>query len=188
MEFHYGTIKNILYRNASRKNIILSKILILAIYSFIYFAITVVFSLILCTIFYHDINIFSNVGNELSLFNQMLLGTLGCYIGTWLVLSITLLISCAMNKSEISIAVGIVFFLITSLLSSILAMAIDRWPWLKWGPINMMNITLHYLLIHIEIDVYKQNPIIDDIYVCINQFLIFFKYKCTFYRGYSFIE
>ena len=141
MELHYGTIKNILYRNASRKNIILSKILILAIYSFIYFAITVVFSLILCAIFYHDISIFSNIGNELSLFNQMLLGTLGCYIGTWLVLSITLLISCAMNRSEISIAVGIVFFLITSLLSSILAMAIDRWPWLKWGPINMMNIT-----------------------------------------------
>jgi len=141
MEFHYGTIKNILYRNSSRKNIILSKILILAIYSLIYFAITIVFSLILCAIFYHDINIFSNVGNELSLFNQMLLGTLGCYIGTWLVLSITLLISCAMNRSEISIAVGIVFFLITSLLSSILAMAIDRWPWLKWGPINMMNIT-----------------------------------------------
>ena len=83
----------------------------------------------------------TNFGNELSLFNQMLLGTLGCYIGTWLVLSITLLISCAMNRSEISIAVGIVFFLITSLLSSILAMAIDRWPWLKWGPINMMNIT-----------------------------------------------
>lgn len=100
MEFHYGTIKNILYRNASRKNIILSKILILAIYSFIYFAITVVFSLILCAIFYHDISIFSNIGNELSLFNQMLLGTLGCYIGTWLVLSITLLISCAMNRSR----------------------------------------------------------------------------------------
>ena len=118
-----------------------SILLILAIYSFIYFAITIVFSLILCAIFYHDINIFSNVGNELSLFNQMLLGTLGCYIGTWLVLSITLLISCAMNRSEISIAVGIVFFLITSLLSSILARAIDRWPWLKWGPINMMNIT-----------------------------------------------
>lgn len=70
----------------------------------------------------------------------MLLGNLGCYIGTWLVLSITLLISCAVNKSEISIAVGIVFFLITSLLSSILAMTIDRWPWLKWAPVNMMNI------------------------------------------------
>ena len=28
MEFHYGTIKNILYRNASRKNIILSLSLI----------------------------------------------------------------------------------------------------------------------------------------------------------------
>ena len=65
MEFHYGTIKNILYRNSSRKNIILSKILILAIYSLIYFAITIVFSLILCAIFYHDISIFSNIGNEL---------------------------------------------------------------------------------------------------------------------------
>ena len=140
MEFHYGTIKNILYRNSSRKNIILSKILILIIYSFIYFAIIAIFSLILCAIFYHDINIFSNIRNELPLFSQMLLGNLGCYIGTWLVLSITLLISCAVNKSEISIAVGIVFFLITSLLSSILAMTIDRWPWLKWAPVNMMNI------------------------------------------------
>ena len=45
MEFHYGTIKNILYRNFSRKNIILSKILILVIYSFIYFMIIFIFSL-----------------------------------------------------------------------------------------------------------------------------------------------
>ncbi|RIM60914.1 ABC transporter permease, partial [Staphylococcus xylosus] len=47
MEFHYGTIKNLLYRNYSRTSIIISKIISLVIYSLIIFAISIVISLIL---------------------------------------------------------------------------------------------------------------------------------------------
>ncbi|HEH8083496.1 TPA: ABC transporter permease, partial [Staphylococcus aureus] len=42
MEFHYGTIKNLLYREYSRTTMIISKIITLFIISLIYFAITII--------------------------------------------------------------------------------------------------------------------------------------------------
>ena len=68
----------------------------------------------------------------------MLLTGLGTYVGTWLVLSITLLISCAM-KVPVSLF-GIVLYFATSILSGILTIVVDKWEWLKWNPISMMNI------------------------------------------------
>ena len=75
----------------------------------------------------------------------MLLTGLGTFIGTWLVLSITLLISCAMKSPGVSIAVGIVFYFATSILSGLLTIVIDKWEWLKWNPINMMNIMVQII-------------------------------------------
>ena len=72
----------------------------------------------------------------------MLLTGLGTYVGTWLVLSVTLLISCAMKSPGVSIAVGIVFYFATSILSGILTIIVDKWEWLKWNPISMMNIMI----------------------------------------------
>ena len=57
MEFHYGTIKNLLYRNYSRTSIIISKIISLVIYSLIIFAISIVISLILNLTLFSDVDI-----------------------------------------------------------------------------------------------------------------------------------
>ncbi|WP_176722554.1 ABC transporter permease, partial [Staphylococcus equorum] len=47
MEFHYGTIKNLLYRNYSRTSIIISKFITLFIYSLIIFAISMIITVII---------------------------------------------------------------------------------------------------------------------------------------------
>ena len=96
-------------------------------------------------IFFNDINLLESKGDELSLLSKMLLTGLGTFIGTWLVLSITLLISCAMKSPGVSIAVGIVFYFATSILSGLLTIVIDKWEWLKWNPINMMNIMVQII-------------------------------------------
>ena len=44
------------------------------------------------------------------------------------------------EKSGVSIAVGIVLYFATSILSGILTIVVDKWEWLKWNPISMMNI------------------------------------------------
>ena len=54
MEFHYGTIKNLLYRNYSRTSIIVSKFITLLIYSLIIFLVFIIISLLLHLIFNGD--------------------------------------------------------------------------------------------------------------------------------------
>ena len=142
MEFYHGTIKNLLYRKYTRTNIIISKIITLVIFSLLYFIISIIVGIILWSIFFNDINLLESKGDELSLLSKMLLTGLGTYVGTWLVLSVTLLISCAMKSPGVSIVVGIVFYFATSILSGILTIVIDKWEWLKWNPINMMNIMI----------------------------------------------
>ena len=126
MEFYHGTIKNLLYRKYTRTNIIISKIITLVIFSLLYFIISIVVGFILWAIFFNDINLLESKGDELSLLSKMLLTGLGTYVGTWLVLSVTLLISCAMKSPGVSIAVGIVFYFATSILSGILTIIVDK--------------------------------------------------------------
>ncbi|MFW2510315.1 ABC transporter permease [Staphylococcus epidermidis] len=145
MEFYHGTIKNLLYRKYTRTNIIISKIITLVIFSLLYFIINIIVGFILWAIFFNDINLLESKGDELSLLSKMLLTGLGTYVGTWLVLSVTLLISCAMKSPGVSIAVGIVFYFATSILSGILTIIVDKWEWLKWNPISMMNIMVQII-------------------------------------------
>lgn len=145
MEFHFGTIKNLLYRKYSRTSIVISKIITLIIYSLICFIVAIAITLLLYAIFFNDINLFEAKGDDFSLFNKLLLTALATYIGMWLVLSVTLLISCALKSPGVSIAVGVLFYFATSILSSILTLVIDKWEWLKWNPINMMMIMVQTL-------------------------------------------
>jgi len=145
MEFYHGTIKNLLYRKYTRTSIIISKIITLILFSLLYFIISIVVGIILWAIFFNDINLLESKGDALSLLSKMLLTGLGTYVGTWLVLSITLLISCAMKSPGVSIAVGIVFYFATSILSGILTIIVGKWEWLKWNPISMMNIMVQII-------------------------------------------
>lgn len=90
----------------------------------------------------NDLNIFESSGNQLSLLNQLLLVSLGTFVGVWLVLSLTLLLSSATNSTGVAIAVGIVFYFASSILAVIQTALLEKIDWLKWNPINMMNIML----------------------------------------------
>ena len=116
---------------------IVSKIITLFIISLIYFVITIIASIVIGSLFFNDLNIFESSGNQLSLLNQLLLVSLGTFVGVWLVLSLTLLLSSATNSTGVAIAVGIVFYF-----SSYSNGTFRKIDWLKWNPINMMNIML----------------------------------------------
>ena len=120
MEFHYGTIKNLLYRNYSRMSIILSKFIALFIYSLALFIATTLISLGLKLILFSDMDILKQSGDNLSLLQEHLLTSLASYIGMWLILSLTLLISCLLKSPGVSIAIGIVFYFASSIISGIL--------------------------------------------------------------------
>lgn len=102
MEFHYGTIKNLLYREYSRTTMIVSKIITLFIISLIYFVITIIASIVIGSLFFNDLNIFESSGNQLSLLNQLLLVSLGTFVGVWLVfkLNVAIIICNKFNGSS----------------------------------------------------------------------------------------
>ncbi|MDK9844807.1 ABC transporter permease [Staphylococcus equorum] len=141
MEFHYGTIKNLLYRNYSRTSIIISKFMALFIYSLIIFVISMIITIIINLTMFSDVNILKQTGDNLSLLQEMLLTGLGSYVGMWLLLSLTLLISCIFKSPGVSIAIGIIFYFAISIVSGILFALINQWEWLKWLPINMLNLS-----------------------------------------------
>ncbi|WP_086428948.1 ABC transporter permease [Staphylococcus cornubiensis] len=141
MEFAYGTIKNLLYRKYSRTQIIISKFAALFIYSFILFIGVCLISFLLKFIFLGSLDITSSSGDKMSLIQELALNAVGNYIGLWLILSITLLLSCIMKSPSLSIALGIILYFALSIISGILFMLIDKWTWLKWNPINMLNIS-----------------------------------------------
>lgn len=120
---------------------IVSKIITLFIISLIYFVITIIASIVIGSLFFNDLNIFESSGNQLSLLNQLLLVSLGTFVGVWLVLSLTLLLSSATNSTGVAIAVGIVLFC-KFYFSSYSNGTFRKIDWLKWNPINMMNIML----------------------------------------------
>ncbi len=145
MEFHYGTIKNLLYRKYSRISIVISKIITLFIYSIIIFAIFLGITIVLHLIFNGDTSLIEASQNKESLLSDLLLRTLGVFVAMWLLISLTLLISCIMKSPGVSIAVGIIFYFAVSIISGILFAIINKWEWLKWNPINMMNIQIQVI-------------------------------------------
>lgn len=90
---------------------------------------------------FSDVNILKQSGDNLSLLQEMLLTGLGNYVGMWLLLSLTLLISCIFKSPGVSIAIGIIFYFAMSIVSGILFALITQWEWLKWLPINMLNLS-----------------------------------------------
>ena len=84
-----------------------------------------------------------SLGEELygqTLIQSLFTYTLGSYIGLWLILSLVLMIACFINSSGASISAGIVFYFASSIISGILIALIQKWEWIKWNPISMLNL------------------------------------------------
>ncbi|ARJ50977.1 ABC transporter permease [Staphylococcus lutrae] len=141
MEFAYGTIKNLLYRKYTRTQILISKFIALFVYSLILYVGIFLFSLLLKLIFLGNLDMMHVPKGGMSLFQELLLNSVGNYIGLWLILSITLLFSCIMKSPGLSIALGIILYFALSIVSGILFVLIDKWEWIKWNPLNMLNIS-----------------------------------------------
>ena len=100
-----------MYRNYSRTSIVISKVITLVIYSLICFIGVIAVTLLLYAISFNDIDLLAPHGSQPPLLNEMLLLAVADFVTMWLVLSLTLLISCAMKGPTLSITIGIFFIL-----------------------------------------------------------------------------
>ena len=129
MESQYGTLKNLLYRKYSRGEILVSKWITLVIYSIYLYLLAIIVTVLMKLILFPSISFTEKISTGQTLIQSLFTYTLGSYIGLWLILSLVLMIACF-----------IVFYFASSIISGILIALIQKWEWIKWNPISMLNL------------------------------------------------
>ncbi len=140
MESQYGTIKNLLYRKYSRGKILASKWLTLLLYSFYLYVLSFLTTVLVKYVLFPTLSFNQTLSTGQSLISSIGIFLVGSFIGLWLILSLVLMLACFINGSAAAISVGIVFYFASSMLASLLFAVIQKWEWVKWNPINMMNL------------------------------------------------
>ncbi|MHC9533435.1 ABC transporter permease [Dellaglioa sp. L3N] len=140
MESQFGTIKDLLYRKYSRGAVLASKWLTVFLYSIYLNVLLFVAAIVAKLLFLPNFSLSSKVGDQTAVHALMTLLT-GNFVNLWLIISLVLLLASAFNSSGASIAAGVGFYFLTSIVSSIQVLAIAKWDWMKWNPINMMNLS-----------------------------------------------
>lgn len=139
-EFEFGTIKNLLYRKYSRGQILVSKWLTLLALNLSYFVIIFVYALILKMTLFPKIKLTAISYSNHLLVENVLLTILGTFLTTWLVLSLVVMISTLFKNSAVAVSFGIVFYFGATAAGMFQVFAIERWHWMRWNPLNMMNL------------------------------------------------
>lgn len=146
MEFEYGTIKQLLYRTYSRSQVLFSKWLTMFLYSIYFNLIAFVFALILKVILYNNkFRIGDTYSKGQTIMQTLGISMIGDFLTLWLVLSLVFLLTNIFKTSAAAITIGIIGYFATSVINYPLLLLIKHWNWLKWNPINMMNLSSQML-------------------------------------------
>lgn len=141
MEFQYGTIKELLYRKYYRGEILVSKWITMLIYSIYFYALVFVYSLILKVVLYNGkFNLTDTYANNQSIIETQFMNLIGQFLSVWLVLSLVLLLANIFKSTAAAISIGIIGYFALSVVSGLMFVLMQKWDWLKWNPLNMMNL------------------------------------------------
>lgn len=142
MEFQYGTIKELLYRKYYRGQVLVSKWITMLLYSVYMFVLAFVWSLILKVVLFSDKFQLSDktVYSHMSVIHAQFMGIVGSFISIWLILSLVLLLANIFKSTAAAISIGIIGYFALNIISGIMIVVVHKWQWLKWNPLNMMNL------------------------------------------------
>lgn len=139
MEFQYGTIKELLYRKYDRGQILISKLLTMILYSIGLFLLVTVVSFIIKFGLFPSVHLATNIGHGYTVLSSTLIVGTANLITYWLIMSLVLMLSTLFKSSGLAVSIGMFMYLISTLLSSIFGLLIQKWDWFKWNPLNMLN-------------------------------------------------
>lgn len=133
-ERQYGTLRSILYRQFSFDQVLLSKIMSLFIQIIMTFCATSIISLILKFIFFNKLTLTNKDWQNwvLTNFNQ--------FLTLIFLTSLVILLSTLLNNSNLAIIIGIIGYFAINIFNQLLLYLIAKFHWLKWNPLNMMNL------------------------------------------------
>ncbi len=147
MEFEYGTVKELLYRKYSRGKVIVSKWIGLVLYSGFLFILVFAYSLVLKLLLFHNsFELFKKYsGDSHNLLTMTFFDYLAEFLSLWLILSLVFLIANLFKTAAAAVSIGIIGYFAVALIQSLMGLMIHHWHWLKWNPLNMMNISQQVL-------------------------------------------
>lgn len=141
MEFQYGTIKELLYRKYYRGQILVSKWITMLLYSIYFYVLAFVWSLLLKVVLFNDkFQLSDTYQSGHSVIEAQWLGIIGTFLTVWLVLSLVLLLANIFKSTAAAISIGIIGYFALSIISNVMFLLMQKWEWLKWNPLNMMNL------------------------------------------------
>jgi len=140
-EFEYNTIKNMVSKSYSRKTILFSKWLTILTYSSVLFLFITLLSFINKVILYgSDFSLADKLpGINLPTWQYWLLTVATNFFTMWLLLSAVFLMASMLKKGTTAITLGIVSYFAISVIGRIMFLFINKWDFIKWNPINLMN-------------------------------------------------
>lgn len=134
-EIQYGTLKTLLYRQYSFAQILLSKWLALLIGVILLYVSSACMSVIIKLLVLN--NQFALNAHVWQLWSLNIVAT---FLTLLFLLCFVELIATLFENSTLAIIVGISAYFVISIFNQLMFMMIDQHPWLKWNPVNMLNL------------------------------------------------
>lgn len=137
MEFQYGTIKQLLYRQYYRSQVFISKVIVILLQFIFLQILATAMTFILTYILKPRFNWQQQVGSQ-TVLEHYFLSLAGNGLMTLLLLSFVLLLANLFKTNAAAIASGFVGYFIAQLSASLLVLLIGRWELVKWNPLTML--------------------------------------------------
>jgi ABC-2 type transport system permease protein len=131
MEYQYGTLKMLLYRQFSRLQVFMSKMLTIVIHLVTLQTLATVTGISLTLMAFPKYDVQQHLLKQLS-------EALSEVLMVLLLLSLVILLATCFRSNAAAIASGFISYFGIQLIGSFLLLAVQRWEWLKWSPLTMM--------------------------------------------------
>ena len=137
MEYQYGTMKQLLYRQYYRSQVFVSKIITVLLQLAFLQVVACATTFILTLILHPSYDWLAEVGGATTLqtYFKRIGGDL---LVDLLLLSVVLMLSTLFKSNAAAIATGLVGYFLITLAATLLLVAIGYWHWLKWNPFTFL--------------------------------------------------
>jgi len=140
-EIQSGTLKSLLYRKYSIYQVLISKWLSLLIYTIALYVAGMIISLVLhWMMFQKTVPLSVQLPGGSSFLQAWLLSSFGSFLSLIFLLSFVLLLGTLFTSSTAALVAGIATYFIAGIFNQLLFSLIAKTDWLKWMPLNMMNL------------------------------------------------
>ncbi|WP_334351573.1 ABC transporter permease [Companilactobacillus sp. HBUAS56257] len=133
-ERQFGTLRSLLYRKFSYVQVILSKIITLILFTISTVICSSVVSVIFKFIFANKVDLTEKI------WKNFLLTNLNDFLTLLFLISLVILLGTLVNSSNLALTIGIIGYFVLNVFNQLLFALVAKFEWLKWNPLNMMNL------------------------------------------------